>query len=688
MKRAQITLFIIIGIVILLVIALGVFALKYIVLEKPPEESIIEQTADEVEPVRTFVKDCVEVTSESVFNEIGAHGGYYDPLQAGILAVPTRPTQGNGFEAFDGLTVPYWYYLSSADTCTNCLFASARPPLNGDMARSISSQAARAIEDNLDLCLRDFSPLQNRFTIVETGAPQVSVHILDDRALLDISYPLVVTTGADSVVRMNNFSTVVDVPIGKAYKYAQSISEAARDIPFFEGLTLEAIVLANAYDPSKIPPPYGSTEMTYSPGPFWVLQSVRQSVAQSVSDMVPLVQVLGTRDMIVPQGSELEMNQYANYYLATQVEPIDASVTFTTLPSWTPYVRVSPGGQVISPDSDKTFLPIIPPIKRNEFQYDVSYPVLVELRVAKRSGEDYLFQFGQEVNMRNNEGLQGGIETEEESTNLCDPITANGQQVTITVTDDVSTAVEASITVNCAGTVCELGAAPGGVLETRLPYCIGGSIRASKDGYGDASVQISPDASLYELEVPQLQTVRVQPQLQFIERMASGWSLGQTRYDATDQQIVVLFVPVLDAARAQAFVYPNELDTVQLAIGEYEVTAIALTELQEPKILKGKQVCGSVLGVNVGCETIPDQTIGGPIVDETTGETIDVESTFYIGGMRRDAETSTTFVTAGMLEDGVITVPLAVVNLNDMVSIDDLDALEKIEEYGATLTLE
>ena len=131
-KRGQITLFIILGIVLLSTISIILYIRSTTVRERLTPELIpaISQIPAEARPVRTYTEDCIYKLSEEAFRKIGFGGGYIE--DAGIITDPITPTESDGVE-YPGsdLKIPYWWYLKSDNKCAgNCEFSSLQPPLS------------------------------------------------------------------------------------------------------------------------------------------------------------------------------------------------------------------------------------------------------------------------------------------------------------------------------------------------------------------------------------------------------------------------------------------------------------------------------------------------------------------------------------------------------------------------------
>jgi hypothetical protein len=706
MKRGQITLFIIVGIVLLLAVGLGVAAWKFLTIERPPEDKIIQDTNTELQPLNSLVEQCLQSTGTQVFKEIGLHGGYYNPEAAGYVAIPGRPTQGRAFEPFPGQVVPYWSHMSSPDSCTDCTLATEQPPLEGSAFPAIEVQAENAIRTETLRCINQFAGLENRYTITPKAEPTVNVLFTERTVVVRLTYPLEVQTAAQSVTTLRDFSTTLNIPFKTIYNEASLIRETSDYNRYFEALTLDAVTLASLGTPEPIPPPFGGTEFSYDPGPFWTLPDVRRTVADTLEQHITLVQLLGSRDMtFMDTGDFAADNQYMNFYFSIDQPPADIAATFVYFSSWEPYVSVHPGSQIIRPMLIDGGLPFITPLKQKSFQYDVSYPILIQLR-APAGKDEYLFQFPVEVNMRNNNPLPAEeIIVASGDLSFCDPGNAVGTTVNVTVTDTDGKLLDASISYSCVVNQCSLGSTTRGLLREQLPVCIGGELQAEREGYKGAAVAFDSleGEDKATLVLQRLQPVTVEPQIQFIQKDVQSSALGNLRTEwklssathAVDipYEALILFTPVDDASYTQVVRFPSDAAMIKLYPGTYDVTGIVLQTLDEPHIIPKDRICaGGVAGIGEQCTDIPEIALGSNTYTDENGvvQTIDTNAkgSFYVGGLQRDETTKRVEITQEMLDDGALVVPLATIYLPDVTKHNDLSVFDLIGNFSEEIPIE
>ena len=151
MKTAQVTLFVVFGLVLVLIAAF--FIIQFQSLEQPQ--------------VTTHVFDAVTATYENqasyclldegyeAFRDIFANGGYENPLEQGFVAFADYPLQGSALSLSENKMIPYWLEHHGSVNCrTNCPISTHVPPLlKTDGSGSIEEQAEQHLEENVQNCL-------------------------------------------------------------------------------------------------------------------------------------------------------------------------------------------------------------------------------------------------------------------------------------------------------------------------------------------------------------------------------------------------------------------------------------------------------------------------------------------------------------------------------------------------------
>jgi hypothetical protein len=542
------------------------------------------------------------------------------------------------------------------------------------------------------------------YVITPKSDPVVGVGFGSTSTIVNLTYELDVKTQSDKISTLRTFTVNVDVPFKKAYDEAAAIIKGAHNVnqPFFEGLTLELITLesAGAEDHEPIPPPFGGSELSNNPGPYWTLAQTKAVLQQAIENSVNNVQVLGSKDMdYVSTSDPLTNNYYSNYYFSVPAQDPSVAVNFLYVQSWDPYVAVHPCSsgaatcQIIKPNFVSMKFPFIPGLKQKTFQYDVSYPVLTQIRVPEKSGDELLFQFPFEVNLRNNNALDyDAIPAQEPDFSFCDPDIASGTQADISVVDQDGQIVSASVRYSCIANSCGLGDAIGGHLQAQLPVCVGGKLEASRDGYRDASIDLDSQpgqSAAPRLVLERKTAVDVAARGVFVQRTATynnptsigyTWTLADSDFaiDAPQRALLVL-TPRDHPDDTQVLSFPDDTPgahRIKLYPGVYDITAVALELPSEPKIVHGGHICYDTEPLNPfggqECTDIPDITLGASTYTDENGEVQDTGvSEIYVGGFDYNEGTRDVTITQDMLDSGRLSFKIPMVYLPDVQQIDD-----------------
>lgn len=130
MKRGQLTLMIITGIVLLFAVGMVIWLGNTMNAQRTgteAEQQRLRQLA--VQPVRDYVQSCLDVTTSAALELLGKQGGVLYRSQGGLTADPLPQNEGaanaQGFVRFDGLNASYVILRPTADIGTAFL---ANPP--------------------------------------------------------------------------------------------------------------------------------------------------------------------------------------------------------------------------------------------------------------------------------------------------------------------------------------------------------------------------------------------------------------------------------------------------------------------------------------------------------------------------------------------------------------------------------
>ena len=169
MKKGQITLFVILGIVILAVIGLGIY-FKGSLTQQTAQSQLAEKAIvqPEVQQVYDSIFDCADRTSKESLTLIGLQGGYYE--------TPTDSIPVDG----EGISIAIGY-----DRGDNKL--PSLEQMRAEMEAYVNTMMPQCVD------LSQF----NDFTFTQ-NAPATKVDIMDNAVRFDVTYPITAARG-DSI---------------------------------------------------------------------------------------------------------------------------------------------------------------------------------------------------------------------------------------------------------------------------------------------------------------------------------------------------------------------------------------------------------------------------------------------------------------------------------------------------------
>jgi len=504
LKKGQVTIFIIIGII--LVISVGIFIYLYQAkVIRPFEEVVIPTVAkapSEIRPVQDFVTACVETVGKEALRKVGDYGGYVDTSQ--FLYNPFIPTEGDAvqFSPDSELVIPYWWYLKSSNDCTGkCVFSSLRPELHRVSGKiSVEGQLDKYMNEHLKDCLAGFAPfVAQNFEFKELGPVETETTVSKDTVYFLVNYPLRISR-ADQSWDIREYLAELDLNLGRMFELGTDLVNLESEHRMIEKFTIELVSSFSDLDKNMLPPT-NDVDVQFGQGIIWFKSRIASALQEILASYIPMMQVGNTRlymPVFAPEDEDIRDKElYEAVYNRNMIIPLekeyrDISASLSYIPWWPIYFDANCEGEVCmaqSVSSNLKFLQI--GLHKYAFAYDVSYPVLVELRDPDAfKGEGYSFKFFIEVNMRNNFPMPSVFEPLEAfdisfNSMLCDPYQKTSGNVTITVKDarNKRGVDEALVGYTCGRESCTLGQTSNGTLVTQLPRCLGGLLSASKIEY-------------------------------------------------------------------------------------------------------------------------------------------------------------------------------------------------------------
>lgn len=501
-KKGQITVFIIVGLVLL-----GVAGV-YIAMQVTDEEDMlipkIEEVPLEFQPLRSYVDSCLKISSEEGLKIIMDHGGYIKPADFGIRADPADSTNGNGVSFPGDWIIPYWYHLKSDNRCIkNCEFSTERPPLKrSGGSSSIESQLDDYIKMKVKACTADFSAFkQEGFDIAESGDMKVTTTVLDHEVLVVMEYPLAASReGAAKDIK--DFYARIPLELKDIYEFATIISNLEQQYRFLERDAIQLIVGFSSIDEDKLPP-MSESRVGFGNGVSWRKSKVKGDIELMLASYMQLLRAEGTLNFQeFSFGNSLKDSLY-NIHMTIPADAIGKDYShlgarFDYIPVWPVYFDLNCDGESCTSQSFSQNMISAFGFQRYEFAYDLSFPVMVEIYdPGAFNDQGYSFRYFLEANLRNNEVMWHDFWpmepiAMETGSMLCDADKRNSGEIEVNVKNAKGDMIDdVQIIYTCGSESCAMGATSGGILKEKFPVCIGGFMTAIKDSYITSSAMLS-----------------------------------------------------------------------------------------------------------------------------------------------------------------------------------------------------
>ena len=485
-RKAQLTIFVIIGLALLLGIAAYLYYSGFGIGEP---EIITEETM----PVRNFVDNCIEAAAREGIQTIGFNGGYIyfpDPIKNNPMSyLQTSP--------IDELRNPYWWYQGNI----------AIPP--EDLIRA---QISDYVKENLKECAGDFAGF-NEFEVREIGEIETFTQLNKKDVTVKAKYPLLLKyrMNGTKVKLKSDYSVNIPIRLKKAYETAKRIMERENEEYFVEEKAIDLMAMDDEI-------PITGVEVTCKTK-TWEVPKVRKKLKRLLEVNLPYIRIENTdynQASYVP--SPYSDNDYYNesYYWHHYLWDIglerdeNIHVSFSYDQTWPMDFYVRPNNGMVMTSNAQQGSDMLSWFCLHiwHFTYDLKFPVKATLYdEATDDNEAYRFSFAFMANIDHNKPVRynygtsifDGKETLSDE-EFCEDVK---NEVTIFTLSNSSQKIEDTADVNltfiCGRYECDLGksgwisygAAAG--FQEKLPYCVMGIIKGEKKGFQPNKMFIQTD---------------------------------------------------------------------------------------------------------------------------------------------------------------------------------------------------
>ncbi len=499
-KKAQVTVFIILGLLFLLALILVVVFRREVITIKP--EELLPTKKGKIE---TFISNCIATAGREALTKVGLQGGY--------IVVPSDLANDGGrhLRTSPFTVIPYWAYGPTTSI----------PSLD-----EIKAQVDGYLEKNVRPCLLDTESFQQEFTLVEKSAIEADTQIVDAKTIFNVHWVIEIRDKAGEIItELADHTADSPIKLKRVYETAKRIVETEMATLKLEDLTQDLLALEHPDVPlagfevscGQKKWPISKVKETIQDLLRVNLRELRMSGTDYVQfpDTLPYYQHhyimdLG-EDFSQPQVSVLFEYQN-NYPFAFEVTPRSGSSLRSN--------QLGGGNELLSLFCLQSW----------KFVYDVSYPVKVTVRDETT---DYPFTVAMTVHLKRNIPDRSDtaqfrktvffdeVSDEEFCSNARLPMTALTYELieeekSGIYTRDPLENVQLSFT--CLRYTCPQGKTvygfanlgPVAAYTTNYPYCVGGILRGKKEKYKEAweRVVTSP-GKVVELNLVPLQSIPV-----------------------------------------------------------------------------------------------------------------------------------------------------------------------------------
>ncbi len=437
-KRGQVTIFVILAIVLVALVA-GYF----LIVDNAREEKV----PSEFDSAYEQFSSCLENVLFEGDQILKSHGGVID------VPIVERSSLRNPFTnklEYGGIEIPYWFYYSASG------LEKSNIPSKREMEREIELY----LDKKWDSCIYGLSDLGYESSVEDPQS--ISVVIKQNKIEAEINSELIFSNLEDSSTIENHYLEV-DSNLGRLYDSAKT---------FFYEEENESLIGNYSMDALRLYAPVDGVEFSCSPL-TWNANKVFYDLGNGLEQNFMMLNNYGDKKDYYNLDSEISEN---------------VNVVYSA--NWPSFFEVEPSQEelmISRPVGNQEGLGVlgfcyVP----YHFVYNVKIPVLVQI-----SEGDEVFQFPYVLAIEKN-SLKD-VEINEDLYHYEDVCSNEGSNSEISVYDlDLNSLEGSSIYYDCLGQSCYVGETnEEGVYEGSLPSCVNGVLKVNREGYKKSSLVYS-----------------------------------------------------------------------------------------------------------------------------------------------------------------------------------------------------
>lgn len=510
LRKGQVTIFIIVG--ILIIASVSLFFIFKDKITGPLSGEIIPS---EFESLHNSLLDCIKQTTLNGISILETQGGYIYPPE---FEPGSRYSPFSSQMDFFGNPVPYWYYRSASN------LEKEQVPTKEEMQRQLS----QFIEENVPSCKLDLYKEQG--FVFSLSSPNVTTKISDNSVNVLVMMPVNATYKEKSVV-IRKHEVGVKSYLGSLYNSAKKIYDYEQKNMFLENYAVDTL---------RLYAPVDGVEISCAPK-IWNAQDVFSDLQNAIEANTAAIKL---------KSGDYDLKTKEEKYFVLDLS-LDHEVDFMNSRTWPSAFEVNPSEGsllVAKPIGTQTGLGIlgfcyVP----YHYVYSVKYPVMVYVMEG-----DEIFQFPLAVVLEGNKPRKSldVSGSSVESPELC---SYQNTEMQINLYDSEFNPVEGVVSYSCLSQKCDIGQTSNGILNGKFPQCGNGFVLVNSQGYSEAKYMVSTiESGSVNIFLNRLYNQTVS--LTLDEKPYSGNALVSFISDETSKSIS----------------YPSQRE-IQLSEGQYEV---------------------------------------------------------------------------------------------------------------------
>ncbi|MFH0701809.1 MAG: hypothetical protein V2A62_05230 [Candidatus Woesearchaeota archaeon] len=483
-RRAQVTIFIILGILLLLAMVL-IYTVKTEVITFKPEELPAFQKGN----VEDYLSACILQLGEEAIFKIGQQGGYLE------LPPEIAGDAGQHLATSPLTAVPFWAHGNQQTI----------PPLT-----DIKLRIDNYIKDNLRNCVFQFIPFTKQYDFVEKSPITANTEIVENKVIFNVNWDIDIRNKAgEMITETANHVAESKIRLKKTYDTAKLITEKEMAELKLEDITQDLLALEHPQVPLS------GIEMSCDKKE-WNVKETEKTLLEMLHVNLGELQIKGTDIIEYPS----ELPYYQSHYLWDLGEDfrqpqISAFFQFDNYTQYPYYFSVTPrsGDKLVSNEVKGSEMISFFCMQNWKFNYDLTYPVVVNVR-DETTG--YNFRMGMTVHLKRNFPDRQGIASASPAFTLSKSLTYDSTQFcqdirvplilnTYKIVQNHHTGIYfrdplegVNLSFSCLRYKCPLGGSEYDYLgkgdvagkSTIVPYCAGAIVRGEKESYKEDWMRI------------------------------------------------------------------------------------------------------------------------------------------------------------------------------------------------------